>query len=321
MDVEKAEAALMAGAVDRKTADRLPVPNLSALVAPVFVLIWSTGFIGARYGMPYAEPATFLAMRFGGVLIIMVPAVLLMHVPAPALRLVAHIAVAGLLMQGGYLLGVFEAIRHGMGAGLAALIVGLQPVLTAVLGSLVSERVTGRQWIGLGLGLAGVTLVGWERLSFSGLSLASVAAALAALVAITAGTLYQKRYAPVFDLRMGSVIQFSAALLLVVPVALLFETRQVEWRPELVGALLWSVLALSLGATSLLFLLIRRGAATKVASLMYLTPAVTAIMAWILFDEALTAIMLAGMALTAVGVASMMRTPARRVLPSHASDA
>jgi drug/metabolite transporter (DMT)-like permease len=254
-------------------------------------------------------------------LLLMVPAVFLMRVPAPAPRLVAHIAVAGLLLQGGYLLGVFEAIRHGMGAGLAALIVGLQPLLTAVLGSLVSERVTGRQWIGLGLGLAGVTLVVWERLSFSGLTIASVAAALAALVAITAGTLYQKRYAAVFDLRMGSMIQFSAALLLVVPVALLFETRQVEWHPELVGALLWSVLALSLGATSLLFLLIRRGAATRVASLMYLTPAVTAVMAWILFDEVLTAIMLAGMALTAVGVASMMRTPARRALPSHASDA
>jgi drug/metabolite transporter (DMT)-like permease len=115
MDVEKAEAALSAGALDRKAAERFPAPNLSALVALVFVLIWSTGFIGARYGMPYAEPATFLALRFGGVLLIMVPAVLLLRVPAPAPRLVAHLAVAGLLLQGGYLLGVFEAIRHGMG--------------------------------------------------------------------------------------------------------------------------------------------------------------------------------------------------------------
>jgi len=296
--------------------NRLPPNLLAQAVAPVFVVIWSTGFIGARYGMPYAEPATFLSLRFGGVLILMIPLVALLRLPMPPRSQVAHIAVAGVLIQGGYLLGVFEAIRHGMGAGLAALTVGLQPILTAVLGSLVSERVTGRQWAGLTLGLAGVALVVGERLSLTGLSAVSVSAAVAALLSITLGTLYQKRFAPVFDLRTGSVIQFSAALGLVIPVALLFETRAVDWTGPLIGALLWSVVALSLGATSLLFLLIRRGAATRVASLMYLTPAVTAIMAWILFSERLSLVMIAGMALTGAGVASMLRTgPARSAAP------
>lgn len=301
--------------------NRLPTNLLDQAVAPAFVLIWSTGFIGARYGMPYAEPATFLVLRFGGVLALMIPLVLLLGVPMPPRRRTMHIAVAGLLIQGGYLLGVFEAIRQGMGAGLAALIVGLQPVLTAVLGSLVSERITRRQWLGLALGLAGVTLVVWERLSLTGLSGSSVSVAVGALLSITLGTLYQKRFAPRFDLRIGSVIQFSAALLLVIPVALLFETRDVAWTGPLVGALLWSVLALSLGATSLLFVLIRRGAATKVAGLMYLTPAVTAVMAWILFGENLSLIMVLGMAVTAAGVASMLRTgrarPGTRTAPAH----
>lgn len=279
----------------------------AAWVAPVFVFIWSTGFIGARYGMPYAEPATFLTLRFAGVLLIMVPLVRLLSVPLPPRLQAFHIAVAGLLLQGGYLLGVFEAIRHGMGAGLAALIVGLQPLITALLGALVQERVTFRQWLGLALGLGGVALVVWERLSLVGLSLVSLVAITAALLSITLGTLYQKRFTPAFDIRIGSVIQFAAGLLLVVPVALLTESREIEWTGPLVGALLWSVLALSLGATSLLFLLIRRGAATKVASLMYLTPGVTALMAWVLFDETMSVWMVLGIGLTALGVITMMR--------------
>jgi drug/metabolite transporter (DMT)-like permease len=300
---------------DRDIVNRLPPGIQTAWVAPVFVFIWSTGFIGARYGMPYAEPATFLTLRFAGVLVLMVPLVRLLSVPLPPRNQLLHIAVAGLLLQGGYLLGVFEAIRHGMGAGLAALIVGLQPLLTALLGALVQERVTRRQWLGLALGLGGVTLVVWERLSLSGLSLTSVLMSVAALISITLGTLYQKRFTPVFDIRMGSVIQFAAALMLVVPVALLTESREIEWNRPLVGALLWSVLALSLGATSLLFLLIRRGAATKVTSLMYLTPGVTAVMAWILFDESFTLLMILGIVLTAAGVLTMIKRPKRDAQP------
>ncbi len=289
--------------------------GLSTLVAPVFVLIWSTGFIGARYGMPHAEPGTFLTLRFAGVLALMIPAVLAFRVPLPPRAQVGHLAVAGALIQGGYLLGVFVAIRHGMSAGLAALIVGLQPVLTALLASLVGERLSTRQWLAIALGLAGVAMVVWERVSLDGLGWLAVTAEIGALLAITIGTLYQRRFTPLFDLRTGSVIQFSAALLVVVPVAFLTESRQVEWTGELVGALVWSVLALSLGATSLLFLLIRRGAATRVASLMYLTPAVTAIMAWLLFDERITVVMAIGMPVTALGVALMVRSPVTVVHP------
>ncbi len=275
------------------------------MVAPVFVLLWSTGFIGARYGMPYAEPATFLTIRFGGTLLLMVPAVWLMRVRMPSRTLVLHLAVVGLLLQGGYLLGVFEAVRHGMGAAVAALIVGLQPVLTAIAGSLVHERVAPRQWGGLVLGFLGVALVVWDRLSLTGLSATSVSMAVAALLAITAGTLYQKRFCPRFDLRAGSVIQFAAALLLVVPVAAFGETREIEPAPSLILALVWSIVVLSIGAMSLLFLLIQRGAAVQVASLMYLTPPVTAIMAWVLFDERISPAMGLGMLVTAIGVASM----------------
>lgn len=277
------------------------------MVAPVFVLLWSTGFIGARYGMPYAEPATFLAIRFGGTLLLMVPTVWLMRVRMPPRNVVLHLAVVGLLLQGGYLLGVFEAIRHGMGAAVVALIVGLQPVLTAVAGSLVRERISSRQWGGLGLGFLGVALVVWDRLSLAGLSAVSVSMAVAALIAITAGTLYQKRFCPRFDLRAGNVIQFAAALLLVVPVAVFGETRDIDSSLPLVGALVWSIVALSVGAMSLLFVLIRRGAATQVASLMYLTPAVTAVLAWGLFEEPISPLMGLGMLVTATGVASMSR--------------
>lgn len=281
------------------------------MVAPVFVLIWSTGFIGARYGMPYAEPATFLTIRFGTTLLLMLPAVWLLRVRMPSRNLTFHLAIAGVLIQGGYLLGVFEAIRHGMGAATAALIVGLQPLLTAIAAAVVQERVTTRQWAALALGFLGVALVVWERLSLAGLSAASLAMASGALIAITAGTLYQKRYCPRFDLRAGSVIQFAAAVSLVAPVAMVTETRAIDWTFPLVGALVWSILALSVGAVSLLFLLIRWGAATRVASLMYTTPAMTALMAWALFGERISPLTGTGMLVTAFSVAWMSRRPSR----------
>jgi drug/metabolite transporter (DMT)-like permease len=294
------------------TTNRVSSVYLEQFVAPVFVLMWSTGFIGARYGVPHAEPATFLSLRFAGVLVVMIPVVLWLRLPVPSGRQAGHLVVAGLLLQGGYLLGVFEAVHRGMPAGIAALIVGLQPILTAVLGGLIGEHVTRLQWLGLALGLFGVVLVVVERFTTSGLTLVSVAADLGALIAITLGTLYQKRFVPAFDLRIGSVIQFAAGLLFVLPVAFLAESREVDWARELVGALAWSIIALSIGATSLLFLLIRRGAATRVASLMYLTPAMTAVMGRILFGEQLSAIMVLGMGLTALGVVIMVRAPTKR---------
>ena len=278
------------------------------LVAPFFVMLWSTGFIAARYAMPYAAPTTFLAVRFGLVLVVMVPAVVVMRggIVWPGRSQIGHLAVAGALLQAAYLLGVFEAVGRGMGAGIVALIVGLQPILTALTGSLMDERLHSRQWAGLVIGLLGVAMVVWDRLSPSGVTSASMMFAIAALVGITVGTLYQQRFCARFDLRAGSVIQFGAAFLVMVPIAAWTEPGEIEWTLPLAGALLWSVLGLSIGAISLLFVLIRRGAAggaaTQVASLMYLTPAVTSLMAWALFDEGITPLMVGGMLATAVGV-------------------
>ena len=289
--------------------------------APIFIVIWSTGFIIARYGMPYSEPMTFLAIRFAGVLSCMIPIVLWLKAPWPRGKQIVHIAVAGALFQFGYLGGVWAAVKQGMPAGLAALIIGLQPILTAVFASLVAERVAPRQWLGLVLGLTGVALVLYAKIHLVGLSLASMLLAFAAMLSITFGTLYQKRYCPSFDLRTGSVIQFSISLVLSVIMMFLFETREVQWTVPMIGAMLWGIIPISIGAMSLWFILLRKGDATKVSSMMYLVPPSTALMAWFLFDEALTPTILLGILITMLGVLLVNQTtwPAwvkRRVLRS-----
>jgi len=280
-------------------SERFP---LESLAAPIFVFIWSTGFIIARFGMPYMEPATFLFIRFTGVLIVMGIIILFWKPVWPNRSQTIHIAIAGALLQFGYVMGVWSAVRLGMTAGLVALIVGLQPILTAWSASWVSERVSYQQWLGLLLGIGGVALVVAEKTSFANIPVAAFIFAIAALFAITFGTLYQKKYCPQFDLRAGSMIQFSISTVLCLVVSLLFETREVVWNASVIGALLWGILPTSIGAISLLFILIRKGAATKVTSLLYLTPPTTALMAWFLFEEPLSLIMLAGLGLTMTAV-------------------
>lgn len=277
----------------------------------VFVLIWSTGFIVAKFGLPYADPLTFLLLRFSGVLAVLLPLVWLMKAPWPVGRM-RHIALAGMLVQAGYLAGVWCAIKLGMPAGLSALIVGLQPVLTAFAAPLVGERVRGRQWVGLMFGLCGVALVVANKISIAGLSWQSIALTVFALMSITVGTLYQKRYCPSFDLRTGTVIQFAASIVVLLPFAVAFENLDaglgnVQWTPNFVGALLWSILALSIGAIFLLFALIRKSAATQVTSLLYLTPPTTAVMAWVMFGEAFSIVGMLGMVLAVIGVALVVR--------------
>ena len=274
----------------------------AAWIAPSFVIIWSTGFIIAKYGMPYAEPMTFLFMRFIGVLLLMLPLVWLLKAPWPSSSNTFHIAIAGLLLQAGYLGGVWAAVRFGMSAGLTALIVGLQPILTALFASWLRERVYPIQWLGLALGIAGVGLVVWQKLSLTGLDSWSLIFIVIALFSITAGTLYQKKFCPQFDLRTGSVIQFASSALLCLPFMFLFETREIVWHPELIGSLVWAILGLSIGAISLLFIMIRKGEATRVTSLMYLTPPTTAVMAWFLFDEPFTLFIAFGIVLTMLAV-------------------
>lgn len=283
-----------------------------AVVTPfIFVLIWSTGFIVAKFGLPYAPPLTFLLLRFLGVLVVLIPLVLLMQVPWPVGQ-IRHIAVAGILLQAGYLAGVWCAIKLGMPAGLSALIVGMQPILTAFAAPFIGESVKKRQWIGLLLGLFGVGLVVSNKISVIGLSWQSIAWCVGALLSITMGTLYQKRYCAYFDLRTGTIIQFAASFFVILPLAIAFEhvtpaLSAVHWTPQFIGALLWSVLALSIGAIFLLFSLIRKNAATSVTSLLYLTPPTTAIMAWLAFGESFSIAGIVGMLVAVVGVAFVVR--------------
>ncbi|TSA14695.1 MAG: DMT family transporter [Betaproteobacteria bacterium] len=271
----------------------------------LFVLLWSTGFVSAKYGLPYAEPLTFLLLRFALVVALMLPLALVMRVAWPrSLTQIGHVALVGVLMQGGYLSGVFCSINLGMSAGVSALIVGVQPILTAFASApLFGERLRARQWTGLVLGFGGVLLVVLGRSALSGITPATLALSVLALLSITAGTLYQKRFCGAVDLRAGSVIQFCAAGLVLLPLALTFETMQVRWTGEFIFTIAWLVLVLSMGAISLLYILIRRGAATRVASLFYLVPPSTALMAYAMFGETLSLMAMAGMVLAAIGVA------------------
>ncbi|MFC5475358.1 DMT family transporter [Paraherbaspirillum soli] len=277
----------------------------------LFVVIWSTGFIVAKFGLPYAPPLTFLLLRFVGVLLVLVPIVLLMRAPWP-LGQIRHIAVAGVLLQAGYLAGVWCAIKLGMPAGVSALIVGMQPILTAFAAPLIGESVKPRQWLGLLFGICGVGLVVAAKISLIGLSWQSIALCVLGLLSITLGTLYQKRNCAHFDLRTGTIIQFSASIVVLLPFAIFYEhlgptLDTVQWTPRFVGALLWSILALSIGAIFLLFALIRKSAATRVTSLLYLTPPTTALMAWMIFGEAFSLLGMIGMLVAVLGVAFVVK--------------
>ncbi len=276
----------------------------------VFVLIWSTGFIVARYGMPNSPPFTFLLLRYVFSIVCFVPWVIGARVPWPEGRAQwGHLAVTGVLMHAGYLGGVWAAVKAGMGSGLSALIVGLQPVLTAIWLSSRGGHVTRRQWQGLALGFLGLAMVVSRKLE-GGIEVTpwSLTMALMALVSITTGTLYQKRFVQPCDVRSANAVQLMAAFVVTLPIACL-ETEAVQWNAQMMGAMAWSVVGLTLGGSSLLYVLIQRGAAATVTSLMYLVPPTTAVIAWFLFDEAITAVTLAGIALTAVGVSLVVRPP------------
>lgn len=274
----------------------------------VFVLIWSTGFVVARFGMPHAPPLKFLAVRYALSVLCFLVWVMASRVAWPRSRAQwGHLAVTGILMQGGYLGGVWAAVKAGMGSGLIALLVGIQPVLTALWLSLRGGAVSRAQWAGLLLGFAGLVLVVSRKFGEGGeVTLLTMSLALMALLCITAGTLYQKRFVEPCDVRSASVVQTLAALAVTLPFALL-EAQSIHWNAASAGAMAWSVLALSLGGASLFYLLIQRGSTTAVTSLLYLVPPCTAIMAWALFAEPITVVTLAGIALTAAGVALVVR--------------
>lgn len=292
---------------------RLVSPGAVWRVVPaVFVLIWSTGFIVARYGMPHAPPMGFLSWRYALSIACFGAWIGLSGARWPQGRAAwGHLAVTGLLMQAGYLGGVWAAVRLGLGAGAVALIVGLQPVLTALWLAARGApgdggRVAPLQWAGLALGLAGLALVVGRKLGQGEVNGPNLLLALLALASITVGTLYQKRFVAPCDARTAGCVQMLAALAVTLPLAAL-ETATIDWHAEMVGALAWSVLGLTLGASSLLYLMIQRGAAAAVTSWLYLVPPTTALMAAVLFGEPLGLDVLIGTALTAAGVALVQR--------------
>jgi drug/metabolite transporter (DMT)-like permease len=281
--------------------------GFGTLVPVLFVLLWASGFVVARWAATVSTPLAFLALRFALTLLVLWPLILAARAPWPDPRTLRHLAVVGLLIHAAYLGGVWVAVWLGMSSGVSALIVNLQPVLTAVWMAQFGERLRGRQWLGLVLGFGGVALVLAHKVDAEGLSIAAIGLCAGALLAITAGTLYQRRFAPDFDLRTGTFVQYAAALVAVAPLAWAIEGALPRPGVTLAVALAWSVLALSIGGVFLMFVLIRRGSATRVASLFYLVPPVTAVQAWLLFGEPFGLLAVAGTVLTAIGVALVVR--------------
>jgi drug/metabolite transporter (DMT)-like permease len=288
---------------------------LLRLMPWVFVLIWSTGFVVARLGMPHAPPFGFLCVRYALSVVCFAVWIGVARAAWPKARVQWwHLGVTGVLMHAGYLGGVWAAIKQGIGAGTVALLVGLQPLLTALWIGLVARResaapaLRGAHWLGLIFGMLGLALVVWPKVGVGEVTAANLLLGVVALLSITAGTLYQKHFLAPTDVRSANAIQLFAALLVSLPLAW-WETETITWNAQLLGAMAWSVLVLTLGGSSLLYLLIQRGAATRVTSLLYLVPPCTACLAWLLFGETITPAMLAGMALTVVGVAIVMRGP------------
>jgi drug/metabolite transporter (DMT)-like permease len=284
--------------------------RLAIATAPaLFVLLWSTGFIGARYGLPYIEPLTFLAVRMVFAVVIMAGIALAGGARWPDANEVGHSLVAGSLVHGLCLGGVFTAISQGVPAGISALVLGLQPIVTSTLANrFTGENVTRLQWVGLALGLVGVLLVLHDRNIMLAGSVLGWVASFSSLIGITLGTLYQKRYCGDIDWRTGNLIQYAGAGVLFTLGAFAFETREIHWTGELIFAMAWLVLVLSVAAVGLMYWLIRRSPATGFASLFYLVPVVTAFFAFILFDERLDPISLLGMVICAGGVALVNRS-------------
>ncbi|MEJ2432568.1 MAG: DMT family transporter [Pseudolabrys sp.] len=281
--------------------------------APViFVLLWSTGFIGARFGLPSIEPLTFLAVRMVIVVVVMLMIALIARARWPRGAEIGHSLVAGSLVHGLYLGGVFVAVSQGVPVGISALIPGLQPiVISTIANRFMGEQVSPRQWAGLALGLIGVLMVLHDRSMAAEGTVLGWTASFASLLGISLGTLYQKRFCGLIDWRTGNTVQYIAATILFTLGAFAFETRVIHWSGELIFAILWLVFVLSIAAVALMYWIIRRSAAaTSYGSLFYLVPGVTALLAYFLFDEKLDALSIFGMGVCALGVLLVSRAAA-----------
>jgi len=282
-----------------------PDSSLLATLPTLFVLLWSTGFIGGRLGIPYAEPMTFMFLRYAGACLVFFALSLLGQAPWPrSWQEIGHFAVAGLLLHIVYIGGMLHAYARGVEAGTAAVVISLQPLLIAVIvGPLLGEYASRKQWSGLLLGLAGVSLVVWHKLGAGIGSPVGVGFLLLALTGATLGTVYQKRFCSASDLRTSTAIQYAVATLAAGVLSLSFESQRIEWTETFLFSLVWLTLAISCGAVGLLYIMIRRGAVSHLASLFYLIPPVTALIAWPVFGERFGLLPLLGMALAVFGVA------------------
>jgi drug/metabolite transporter (DMT)-like permease len=287
--------------VSRKSGES----NWLATIPAVFVLLWSTAFIAGKLATPYAAPMTFLTLRYVGATAVFLLIAVITQAPWPRTgREVGHATVAALFLHLAFVGGTLYAYRNGVEAGVAALIVSLQPLFTAVLvGPVLGESVSRRQWLGFVLGLVGVSLVVWRKLTFGVGSLAGVSYAGLGLAGITIGTVYQKRFCSAMDVRTGTTVQFAAALVIASVLSFAFESQPIVWSGTFIIALAWMSFAISVGAVALLYFMIRRGAVARVASLFYLVPPVTALIAWPLFGEQFSPVGIIGLLLTVVGVA------------------
>ena len=284
-------------------------PALFALIAALFIFFWASGFVAAKYGLPYAGPFTLMACRFVLASVIMIGACFALKAAWPKSPVqAAHILIAGFGVQTLYLFGVYCAISFGVSTGITALVVGLQPLLTGVLaGFVLGERVTARNWAGLLLGFAGLALVVWDRVTDPSDTVVGMSFLVLGLLGITFGTLYQKRFCVGVDVRTGVALQNTISAISTLILAMIFETMHIEWTGEFVFAVLWSALGLSVIASCLLYWMIQRGAAARITSLIYLSPPTTAVMGWAMFGETLSMKAIGGMALAMSGVALAVR--------------
>jgi drug/metabolite transporter (DMT)-like permease len=301
------------GATPPEAPPETQLTSTLARVAPgIFVLLWATGFLIAKLGVPYAQPLTILAIRFVLAAVMMAGVAFVMRAPWPrSWRRIGHIATIGILLHAVYLGGCYIAIYAGMPAGMAALIAGFQPILTATMaGPILGERTRPLQWIGIAIGFVGLMMVLWERIVIDLSHPAALLFAILSLLGITSATIYQKRFCPSFDLRSGSAIQYIAASVIMVPLTLMLGVGAIDWAPTFIFALAWLVIVLSGVSIALLTWMISRGAASKVASLFYLTPPIAAIGSYFWFDETLSPLALAGMAVIVFGLYLLNRTRA-----------
>ena len=283
-------------------------PRNDALLAWYFVIVWGSGFIATKVGIQYAAPFTFLALRFAFGIVCLIPLVLWLKPAWPNTRREwVHIVIAGLLMHAIHLSGSHYAQFLGMSAGIAAVILALQPLATALIARGSGERVTRLQWFGISLGFAGVALIVWHKIDIRAITLGSLIAVVTGLISLTAGTLYQRKFCPTVDLRSGALIQFAAAFVVLLPLSFAFEEAKVQWSWPLLGAIAFLVVFASILAVNALHTLMRHGEATRVTSMLYLPPIFAVAMEYLVFGVVPTGIAFVGIAITSIGVALAMR--------------